>query len=177
MDALLFLAHFHIRGRDLHTASLYCNRLLDMGGRVRRGGRREEGREGGTTCLDTGESFGQLTPLPTTTTQQEQEEAKALLREIRSLEGHEEEEEGDGERRESIGAFPVFENEDSSMHSSFSSTAAPGVATTPDMGSSGSSSRRMTRQQAAAAAAARAAALAGGGGGGGGVGMGQSPEC
>ncbi|GAB5036504.1 anaphase promoting complex subunit 8 [Nannochloropsis oceanica] len=127
VDALLFLAHYHIRGRDLHTASLYCNRLLDMGGR-------------------------------------EQEEAKALLREIRSMEGQEEDEEvGGGERggRESIGAFRVFENEESFMDSSFSSTEASRVEATPDF-NSGTSSRRMTRQQAAAATAAAAAAVAGG---------------
>lgn len=96
--------------------------------------------------------------------QQEQEEAKALLREIRSMEGQEEDEEvGGGERggRESIGAFRVFENEESFMDSSFSSTEASRVEATPDF-NSGTSSRRMTRQQAAAATAAAAAAVAGG---------------
>ena len=34
-DALLFLAHYHKRLRDYDKATQYCNRLLDLGGRVR----------------------------------------------------------------------------------------------------------------------------------------------
>lgn len=91
------------------------------------------------------------------------------------MEGQEEDEEedGGGEGRESIGAFRVFENEESFMDSSFSSTEASRVETTPDIISSGSSSRRMTRQQAAAA---RAAAAVGGGGRGRGMAGAPSPE-
>jgi len=48
VDALLFLAHYHKRRHDLHTATLYCNRLLDMGGRVcertKRDGKRRKDR-------------------------------------------------------------------------------------------------------------------------------------
>ncbi len=35
-DALLFLAHYHKKRGDREAAAVYCTRLLDMGGRVRR---------------------------------------------------------------------------------------------------------------------------------------------
>ncbi|TFJ88739.1 hypothetical protein NSK_000308 [Nannochloropsis salina CCMP1776] len=134
VDALLFLAHYHKRRHDLHTATLYCNRLLDMGGR-------------------------------------EQEEAKALLREIRSMEGQEEEEEE--ERRRSFSAFPVFDHDESANLPSFSSDLSPAAVTSPSHNSSGT--RRMTRQQAAAAAAAAAEAMRGGERRR--ADVGSSPEC
>lgn len=40
---MLFLAHYHKKRGDREGAAAYCNRLLDMGGRVREKG----GGEGG----------------------------------------------------------------------------------------------------------------------------------